>query len=91
MLTPISRNLKAGNYVLRHEIIALHGARSENGAQLYMQCLNLKVSGSGSVAPPTGVAGSALYTKSEPGIIYDLYSGATTYPIPGPAVWTGAN
>lgn len=33
----IPKNLKAGNYVVRHEIIALHGAQSDNGAQLYPQ------------------------------------------------------
>lgn len=30
--------LAAGNYVVRHEIIALHGGSSPNGAQLYPQC-----------------------------------------------------
>jgi cellulase len=30
--------LAPGNYVIRHEIIALHGASSPNGAQLYPQC-----------------------------------------------------
>ena len=29
----IPAKLKAGNYVIRHEIIALHGAQSDNGAQ----------------------------------------------------------
>lgn len=33
----IPRNLKAGNYVLRHEIIALHSAGNDNGAQFYPQ------------------------------------------------------
>jgi cellulase len=35
--TTIPKNLKAGNYVIRHEIIALHGGQSDNGAQLYPQ------------------------------------------------------
>jgi|TARA_R110002003_G_scaffold109_11_gene9204 hypothetical protein len=29
--------LAPGNYVLRHEIIALHGGQNDNGAQLYPQ------------------------------------------------------
>lgn len=33
----IPKNLKAGNYVIRHEIIALHGGQGDNGAQLYPQ------------------------------------------------------
>lgn len=89
--TTIPRNLKAGNYVLRHEIIALHGAGSDNGAQAYPQCLNLKVGGSGTVAPTNGVAGTSLYTRSEPGIIFNLYGSYTSYPFPGPALWTAAN
>ncbi|KAF2277127.1 glycoside hydrolase [Westerdykella ornata] len=87
----IPRNLKAGNYVIRHEIIALHSAQSPNGAQLYPQCLNLRVGGSGSVAPTSGVPGTSLYKKDEAGIVFNLYTSFTTYPIPGPALWTAAN
>lgn len=89
--TTIPKNLKAGNYVVRHEIIALHGAQSDNGAQAYPQCLNLKVSGSGTVSPTSGVVGSSLYTRSEPGIIFNLYTSYTSYTYPGPALWTAAN
>ncbi|KAF2126654.1 lytic polysaccharide monooxygenase [Dothidotthia symphoricarpi CBS 119687] len=89
--TVIPKNLKAGNYVIRHEIIALHGAQSDNGAQMYPQCINLKVSGSGTVAPSAGIAGTSLYKRTDAGILYNLYSGQTTYPIPGPALWTAAN
>jgi hypothetical protein len=87
----IPRNLKAGNYVLRHEIIALHGAGSDNGAQAYPQCLNLKVGGSGTVSPSGGTPGTSLYTRSTPGIIFNLYGSYTSYPFPGPALWTAAN
>ena len=37
----IPSSLKAGAYVLRHEIVSLHAARSDNGAQNYPQCVNL--------------------------------------------------
>lgn len=89
--TTIPRNLKAGNYVIRHEIVALHSAGSDNGAQLYPQCLNLKVTGSGSVAPSGGVAGTSLYKRNDAGILFNLYNNPTSYPIPGPALWTAAN
>ncbi|KAH8685029.1 endoglucanase-4 [Ilyonectria robusta] len=89
--TTIPRNLKAGNYVIRHEIIALHGAQNDNGAQAYPQCLNLKVGGSGTVAPSSGTVGTSLYTRSESGIMFNLYTSYTTYPYPGPTIWTGAN
>lgn len=89
--TTIPRNLAPGTYVLRHEIIALHGAGSDNGAQNYPQCLNLRVGGSGTVRPTNGVAGTSLYTRSQPGIIFNLYTSYTSYPYPGPALWTAAN
>jgi hypothetical protein len=37
----IPASLKAGAYVLRHEIISLHAARTDNQAQNYPQCVNL--------------------------------------------------
>lgn len=89
--TTIPRNLKAGDYVIRHEIIALHGAGSDNGAQAYPQCLNIRVGGSGSVSPSGGVAGSSLYKRTDPGILFNLYTSYTSYPYPGPALWTAAN
>lgn len=87
----IPRNLKAGNYVIRHEIIALHSAGIDNGAQNYPQCLTLKVGGSGSVAPSGGTVGTALYNRADAGIRFNLYTTYTSYPYPGPALWTAAN
>ncbi|KAF2105421.1 endoglucanase IV [Lophiotrema nucula] len=87
----IPKNLKAGNYVIRHEIIALHGGQNDNGAQNYPQCLNLKVSGGGTVSLPSGTAGTALYKRTDPGILFNLYTSPTSYPFPGPSVWTGAS
>lgn len=89
--TTIPRNLKAGNYVIRHEIIALHGAGSDNGAQNYPQCLTLRVSGSGTVAPTSGTVSTSLYTRNQPGILFNLYTNYNSYPYPGPALWTAAN
>lgn len=81
--------LAAGNYVLRHEIIGLHSAGSANGAQAYPQCLNLKVGGSGSTALPAGTPATELYAPEDPGILFSLYGAFDSYPIPGPAVWSG--
>lgn len=89
--TTIPRNLAPGDYVLRHEIIALHGGLSDNGAQNYPQCLNLRVGGSGTVKPSNGVVGANLYKRNDPGILFNLYNNPTSYPYPGPALWTAAN
>ncbi|KAM0713507.1 hypothetical protein Q7P37_010469 [Cladosporium fusiforme] len=91
----IPSSLAAGNYVLRHEIIALHAAGQENGAQNYPQCINIEVTGSGSTDPCDDgaecVAGTELYTASDAGITFDIYGGDISgYEIPGPSVWAGA-
>lgn len=85
--TTIPATLAPGDYVIRHEIIALHSAGQANGAQAYPQCVNVRI-GSGGSATPTGVAGTSLYTATDPGILFDLYSGYDSYPIPGPALWS---
>lgn len=91
----IPESLAPGNYVLRHEIIALHSAGQEDGAQSYPQCVNIEVTGSGSTDPCSDgadcVVGTSLYTASDAGIKYDIYSGdIASYPIPGPKAWAGA-
>lgn len=84
----VPASLAAGNYVFRHEIIALHGANSLNGAQNYPQCFNVKVTGSGT-ANPTGVLGTALYKSTDPGIYMNPYTTITSYAMPGPTLFTG--
>jgi len=83
----VPETLAAGKYVFRHEIIALHGAGSANGAQNYPQCLNIEVTGSGT-AVPSGVVGTELYTVDE--VIFNPYAATIDYTIPGPALWDGA-
>ncbi|KAJ5578112.1 uncharacterized protein N7459_007076 [Penicillium hispanicum] len=85
----IPSSIEAGNYVLRHEIIALHSAEETNGAQNYPQCLNLEVTGGGSDSP-TGTLGTSLYKDTDPGILINIYQSLSTYDIPGPALYTGA-
>lgn len=79
----IPSDLAEGNYVWRHEIIALHGAENSDGAQNYPQCFNLAVTGTGTLAP-TGTLGEALYSESDAGLLVDIYETLTSYDIPGP-------
>lgn len=85
----IPQTLAPGNYLIRHELLALHQA---NTPQFYAECAQLVVTGSGTASP----SGSFLAKipgyapQSDPGIMVDTYgSKATTYTPPGPAVWTG--
>lgn len=87
--TTVPTSLAAGSYVFRHEIIALHGAASKNGAQNYPQCFNIDIKGNGT-DNPEGTLTTKLYTETEPGILFDPYKGATKYEIPGPAMYKAA-
>ncbi|OTA99062.1 carbohydrate-binding module family 1 protein [Hypoxylon sp. CI-4A] len=89
-LVQIPSNIKAGNYVLRHETIALHSAGSENGAQNYPQCFNLEVTGDGTDVPE-GTLGTELYSSTDPGIVVNIYTTGLTYTIPGPTLISGAS
>lgn len=88
----IPSSIKAGNYVLRHETIALHQAQSAGGSQPYPQCINLMVTGGGS-DQPAGVVGTSLYQETDPGIMFNIYTQFTNtaqYPVPGPTLYSGA-
>ncbi|KAK4631576.1 Polysaccharide monooxygenase Cel61a [Fulvia fulva] len=87
----VPSDLKSGNYVVRHEIIALHSAGQEDGAQNYPQCINVKVSGSGTTDPCASGAdcaiGTALYKKDDAGILINIYQTLSSYDIPGPKLY----
>ncbi|KAF4613533.1 hypothetical protein D9613_008195 [Agrocybe pediades] len=87
----IPPKLKAGQYIVRHEIIALHAAYTYPGAQFYPSCIQIQVTGSGTALPTSFVSFPGAYTPTTPGIVYDAYTNTSAYPIPGPAVWTGGN
>ncbi|KAH9897088.1 lytic polysaccharide monooxygenase [Xylariomycetidae sp. FL2044] len=85
----IPATLKPGDYLIRHELLALHQA---NTPQFYPECAQIKVTGSGTAMPSGDFLASipGYAPQSDPGIMVDIYMGkATTYTCPGPAVWTG--
>lgn len=84
----VPSTLATGSYVFRHEIIAMHGAGSEGGAQNYPFCMNIAITGGGSDSP-SGTLGTALYTPTDPGILFNPYTTLTSYTIPGPALFSG--
>jgi hypothetical protein len=85
----VPKSLASGNYLVRHELLALHQA---NTPQFYAECAQIVVSGSGT-AQPSGdyLANIPGYApQSDPGIMVDTYADKrTTYTCPGPKVWTG--
>ncbi|KAL0630703.1 hypothetical protein Q9L58_010447 [Maublancomyces gigas] len=80
----IPKCIPSGNYLLRAELIALHGASSYPGAQFYMECAQINVTGGGSASPAT-VSFPGAYAGSDPGITINIYWPVVTkYTIPGP-------
>lgn len=84
----IPEDIAPGDYLLRAEVIALHTAGSSGGAQLYMSCYQLTVSGTGTAAPAT-VKFPGAYKSSDPGILVNIHAALSTYVVPGPAVYSG--
>ena len=80
-----------GNYILRHEIIALHVASQPNGAQNYPFCFNLAISSSGT-DKPAGELATNFYKATDPGILYnlDVAPPVPAYTIPGPPLYSRA-
>lgn len=81
--------IEDGQYLLRAEVIALHSASSEGGAQFYMECAQINVSGGTAAQTPSTVAFPGAYSATDPGILVNIYYPLlTNYTIPGPAVFT---
>ncbi|KAF1831295.1 glycoside hydrolase family 61 protein-like protein [Decorospora gaudefroyi] len=90
----VPRGLRAGRYLVRHEIISLHSA---NKPQFYPECAHLEVSSDGDEYPTQEymVKIPGVWNMDQPEINIDIYSpdvsDLTVYNIPGPPVWTGAS
>lgn len=83
-------NIAPGNYIIRHEIVALHLANEMGGAEFYPSCSQLNISGTGTGAPASNelVSFPGAYSDNDPGIyVPNIFNGPiTNYPFPGPAV-----
>lgn len=82
--------LPDGQYLLRAEMIALHAAGSNQGAQLYMECAQINISGGTATKTPTTYSFPGMYKQNDPGILVNIYSMSkdSTYVIPGPDPFT---
>ncbi|KAI4731893.1 family 61 glycoside hydrolase [Aureobasidium sp. EXF-10728] len=84
----LPKDTPAGQYLLRIEHIGLHSASSFGGAQFYISCAQIEVSGSSTAKPSPTVKIPGVYTGHEDSLELSIY-----YPIPvnyqppGPAVW----
>lgn len=70
----IPKNTPSGDYLLRIEHIALHQASNVNGAQFYISCAQITVTGGGSGSPGPLVSFPGAYKATDPGIKVNIYS-----------------
>ncbi|KAJ7640782.1 glycoside hydrolase family 61 protein [Mycena polygramma] len=86
----LPKSLPTGQYLVRMEALALHSASTFQGAQWYLSCGQVSVTGGGSGTPSPLVSIPGVYTGREPGILINIYDPVpANYTQPGPAVWTG--
>ncbi|KAK1988199.1 fungal cellulose binding domain-containing protein [Colletotrichum cereale] len=86
MNVPISKDLADGDYLLRAEAIALHAASPSGGAQLYMTCYQITVTGGTGTAKPATVSFPGAYKASDPGIGVNIHAKLSSYVVPGGSV-----
>ena len=85
----VPKSVPNGNYLVRVESIALHLAQSPGGAQLYISCAQINLTGGGDGTPGPLVSIPGAYKANDPGLIWPNSPPRTSYTAPGPAVWTG--
>ncbi|PKS12569.1 hypothetical protein jhhlp_000777 [Lomentospora prolificans] len=85
----IPTDIPSGKYLARVESVALHQAQAPGGAQIYLSCAQIEVTGGGSGTPSPLVAFPGAYRANDPGLLWSYYPVVTSYTAPGPAVWGG--
>src|SRR5690606_19179048 len=63
----------SGQYLLRMEHIGLHGASGTGGAQFYISCAQINVTGGGNGNPGPLVALPGAYRPNDPAIQINIY------------------
>ena len=80
-------DIAPGEYLVRQEIIALHLAQTEGGAEFYPSCTQINVGGSQTGTPNQTVSFPGAYSDTDPGILVpNVFDAGATYIFPGPPV-----
>jgi cellulase len=86
----IPQCLAPGQYLLRQELLALHSAYGNMGAQFYQSCAQLNVASGGSHVPAQTVSIPGAYQQNDPGVLIQIWvngvpdNGRKPYTVPGP-------
>lgn len=79
-------NVAPGDYLIRHEIIALHLAVTLGGAEFYPSCTQVRIGGSQTGTPNQTVSFPGAYNDNDPGIYDPNVYADQAYVFPGPPV-----
>ncbi|KAK7453311.1 hypothetical protein VKT23_011986 [Stygiomarasmius scandens] len=84
----IPSDLESGQYLIRHELAAVHSPKSSGGGpQLYVACIQVNVVDGGSTSLPEGTQAGSLYETDGYLANYDVYTAGTVFEDIGPAIW----
>jgi hypothetical protein len=83
----LPKGMEGGYYLARPEVIALHNATNENGAQFYTGCAQIFHTGNGNMVPESTVSIPGYVKASDPGVHINIYEDdLANYTKPGPPV-----
>jgi hypothetical protein len=81
----LPKEVPAGQYLVRIEHIAVHGAGTWGGAELYFNCAQIEVESESTITPGPTVQIPGVYDGYEPGILFYMYRPwIVNYTMPGP-------
>ncbi|KAG8957195.1 hypothetical protein FRC00_004352 [Tulasnella sp. 408] len=84
----LPEDLPNGDFIMRHEVIALHNAMKQGGAEIFPQCIQVTINcGSGKIPVATAKFPGA-YSATDPGILINVYDDPSNlvYRFPGPVL-----
>lgn len=78
--TQIPETLPDGDYLVRHEIIALHNAANKGGVEFYPSCFQIRIknsnAGNATVTATPTLSFPGAYTATDPGLLVNVFSQA---------------
>ncbi|KAH6888195.1 glycosyl hydrolase family 61-domain-containing protein [Thelonectria olida] len=83
----VPTEVPSGQYLVRIEHLALH---RPSGTEFYFNCAHVEVTNTGSALEPSDLVKiPGVYDSTTEGLSpnYSIYSGGTSYPMPGPAIF----
>jgi hypothetical protein len=85
----VPKSVPSGKYLVRVESIALHQAQSVGGAQVYLSCAQVEITGGGDGKPTPLVSFPGAYRSNDAGLLWSYSPVRSSYKAPGPEIWRG--